>query len=129
MEDTIFTRIIKGEMPSHKVYEDERSMAIMDIHPTQPGQVVVFSKAQVDHFMDLDPEDYHALMAAVKKVSIKMHELFPDARIGVQIEGFDVPHAHVKIFPIHSPADFHAQADENGPDQTTLTQMAEKLSI
>ena len=68
-EDSIFTKIIKGEIPSHKIYEDERTLAFVDINPIQPGQVVVVSKAQVDSFMDLADEDYSALWQTVRNVA------------------------------------------------------------
>lgn len=130
MQDSVFTKIIKGEIPSHKVYEDEKTLAFMDINPIQPGMVLVIPKAQVDHFMDLDDHDYQALMAAVKKVARKMHEVFPDKRIAVHIEGLDVPHAHVKLFPFASAQEFRASPNTaTEPNHPALAQMAEKLKV
>lgn len=128
MEDSIFTKIIKGEIPCHKIYEDEKTIAFMDIHPVQQGMVLVVPKVQVDHFIDLTPDDYQALMATVHKVSLRLHEAFPDKRIGVQIEGFDVPHTHVKLIPVASSDEFIARADMNkDPDHVALALVAEKL--
>jgi histidine triad (HIT) family protein len=130
MQDSVFTKIIKGEIPSHKVYEDERTLAFMDINPIQPGMVLVIPKAQVDHFMDLDDQDYLSLMATVKKVARKMHEVFPDKRIAVHIEGLDVPHAHVKLFPFASAQEFRAAPNTaTEPNHPALAQMAEKLKV
>ncbi len=130
MQESIFTKIIKGDIPSHKVYEDDRAIAFMDIHPLQPGMVLVVPKVQIDHFMDLPDEDYEALMAAVKKVALRLHEVFPDKRVGVQIEGLDVPHAHVKIFPFSSSDEFRARPDtDSEPDHGALAEMAERLKI
>ena len=130
MQDSVFTRIIKGEIPSHKVYEDDRTIAFMDINPIQTGMVLVVPKAQVDHFIELSDKDYQALMASVKKVGQKMQEIFPDKRIGVQIEGLDVPHAHVKVFPFASANEFRALPNTMlEPNHPALAQMAKKLKI
>lgn len=130
MEDSIFTKIIKGEIPCHKIYEDGKTIAFMDIHPVQPGMVLVVPKAQVDHFMDLADDDYAALMSAVQRVSQKLRTIFPDKRVGVQIEGFDVPHAHVKLIPVATGAEFYARADMAiEPDHAALADMAKRLSF
>lgn len=130
MQDSVFTKIIKGDIPSHKVYEDERTLAFMDINPIQPGMVLVIPKAQVDHFMDLAEDDYAALMETVRRVARKMHEVFPDKRVAVQIEGLDVPHAHVKMFPFASAGEFRALPNTSTePNHPALAQMADKLAI
>ena len=130
MADSIFTKIIKGEIPAHKVYEDKQTLAFMDIHPIQPGMVLVVPKNQVGHFFELPDEDYIALMATVKKVAARLKEAFPQKqRIGVIIEGFDLPeHTHVKVFPADSGNDLRQVPDMNAePDNTALAAMAEKL--
>lgn len=130
MHDSVFTKIIKGEIPAHKVYEDDKTLAFMDINPVQPGMVLVVPKVQIDHFMDLEDADYQALMAAVKKVSKKMRQVFPDKRVAVMIEGLDVPHAHVKLFPFASAGEFRALPNTNTePNHPALAQMAEKLKV
>ncbi len=128
MTDSIFTKIIKGEIPCHKVYEDDRTLAFLDIHPVQPGMVLVISKKQIDHFMDLPDEDYRALMMTVKKVAGRLRQVFPDKRVGVQIEGFDVAHTHVKLIPISSGEEFRAKPDATTEaDPRILAEMAVKL--
>lgn len=130
MQESVFTRIIKGEIPSHKVYEDEKTIAFMDINPVQTGMVLIVPKIQIDHFMELPDDDYRALMVTLKKVSLKMHEVFPDKRVGVQIEGLDVPHAHIKVFPIASADDFRKVPNTSTePNHPALAQMANKLQI
>lgn len=131
VEDSIFTKIIKGEIPCHKVYEDNMTMAIMDIHPIQPGHVLVFTKIQVEDFFDLPDEDYQAFAETIKKVAARLKEVFPDKRrIGVQIEGLDVPHVHAKVFPINSAADFHNIPDQTtGPNHAILADLAKKLAF
>lgn len=130
MSDSIFTRIIKGEIPCHKIYEDDHTIAFMDIHPVQSGMVLVVPKLQIDHFMDLPDPEYQALMSTVKKVAQKMHEVFPNKRIGVQIEGLDIPHAHIKLLPFSSGDEYRAQPSlKSEPDHATLGQMAKKLQV
>lgn len=112
MSDSIFTRIIKGEIPCHKVYEDEHTIAFLDIHPIQPGQVLVVPKLQIADFYDLPDSEYEAFFATVKKVAQKLREQFPaKKRIGVMIEGLDVDHAHAKLFPIDTGAEYRYEPD------------------
>ncbi len=93
MEDSIFTKIIKGEIPSHKVFEDERTFAFLDIHPIQPGHTLVVPKKQIEFVWDLAVEDYQALMATAQKVALRLKEIFPEMyRIALHIEGLDVAH-------------------------------------
>ena len=129
MQDSIFTKIIKGEIPCHKVYEDDKTLAFMDIHPFNEGQVLVVPKEQVEFVWDLQDEDYRALWSTVKKIAYRLREVFPDKiRVGVHVEGLDVNHAHVKIFPFSTGAEFHARADDDAePDHEELAKLAEKL--
>jgi histidine triad (HIT) family protein len=131
MADSIFTRIIKGELPCHKVYEDDQTFAFMDIHPVQPGQVVVVSKRQVATVWDLSDEEYQAMMHAVRTIATKMQQVFPNKkRITVMIEGLDIDHAHIKIFPADSGVEYRAEPDMDAePDHPALAALAEKLSI
>jgi histidine triad (HIT) family protein len=130
MEDSVFTKIIKGEIPAHRVYEDEKTIAIMDISPIQPGHVLVIPKTQVEDFYNLSNEDYTALFKTVKKVATKLKQVFPSKKkIALQIEGLDVPHAHVKLFPIDNAEQFRALNSASEPDHQALSEMATKLKI
>lgn len=130
-QDSIFTKIIKGEIPCHKVYEDEFSFAFMDINPIQAGHVLVVSKKQVANFYELNDADYQGLMNAVKKIAEKIKLVFSEKkRIGVMIEGLEVDHVHVKIFPIDTGQEFRKEPDvRNEPDHEALAQMAQKLAL
>lgn len=130
MQDSIFTKIIKREIPCHAVYEDDKTLAFMDINPVRQGQVLVVPKAQVDHFMDLPEADYRALMDVVKQVAQRLRQVFPDKRVGVIIEGFEVPHAHVKLLPISSGDELRAMPSEDGqPDHPKLAEIAKQLAF
>ena len=75
MADSIFTKIIKGEIPCHKIYEDELTFAFLDLHPKMPGHVLVIPKKQIDHLWDLQTVDYQALMSASKKIATRIREV------------------------------------------------------
>lgn len=131
MEESIFTKIIKGEIPCHKIYEDDRTFAFLDIHPVQPGMALVVTKTQVDTVYDLNEEDYAALWQTVKKVAMRLQQAFPEKRrIGLQVEGLEVAHPHVKIFPINTGTEFRAEPDLAAePDHTALAELAQKLAF
>jgi histidine triad (HIT) family protein len=130
-EDSIFTKIIRGEIPCHKVYEDDKTFAFLDIHPVQPGMTLVVTKTQAPTFLDLDDEDYTALWQAVQKVAQRMQKVFPEkSKIGIQVEGLDVPHVHVKLIPIDSGEEFRTAPDMTAePDHTALAEIARKLAF
>jgi len=131
MEPSIFTKIIKGEIPCHKIYEDGKVIAFLDIHPIQPGHVLVVPKVQVDHFDKLDQGDYGAVFAAVRRVALRIKEVTGAKRACVRIEGFDVPHAHVHVYPCNSPEDFYGKPDraQKEPDHASLAELAAKLAF
>lgn len=132
MEPSIFTKIIKGEVPCYKVYEDDKTLAFLDIHPAQPGQTVVVPKKQVPFVWDLDPADYQALMSTVQKVGRRLRENFPEkTRVGVAIAGVDVKdHAHVVVLPFSTGSEYHSIADTtHEPDHAALAKMAKKLAF
>ena len=130
MADSIFTKIIKGKIPSHKIYEDDKTLAFLDIHPKTTGHVLVIPKKEVDHLWDLPDEDYQAVMATSKKVAQRIREVLNPLRVGMQVEGVGVPHAHVHIFPFNSSREFYTPADLNAePNPSALAEMAKKLAF
>lgn len=130
MPDSIFTKIIRGEIPSHKVYEDDQALAFLDIHPIQPGHTLVVSKQQVQFLWELDDATYQAVMATVRKVARRCQEVLGVPYVGVQVIGVDVPHAHVHVVPFSTVEGFRNHADMSSePDHTALAAMAEKLAF
>lgn len=101
MEDSIFTKIIRGVIPCYKVYEDEKVFAMLDIEPLADGHVLVFPKKQVDLLWDLPDEDYQYLMQIAKKLARKIQAEFNPLRVGMAVEGFGVPHAHIHLVPLY----------------------------
>lgn len=96
---SIFSKIIAGEIPSYKIYEDEKTFAFLDINPESKGHTLVVPKVEVDKIYELSDEDYHALWAAVKKVAAHMEEV-SGRRTLMKVIGTDVPHAHVHLMPM-----------------------------
>lgn len=130
MEDSIFTKIIRGEIPSYKIYEDDKTLAFLDIHPVTEGHTLVIPKKQVEFVWDLEDDDYRALMATVKKVARQLREKSGQPFIGTQIIGIDVPHAHVHLIPFSDVKDFRYVPDQSAtPNFDKLAAVAEKLAF
>ncbi len=96
---SIFTKIIEGEIPSYKIYEDDKTYAFLDINPETKGHTLVVPKVEVDKIYELADDDYAALWASVKKVAQHMEEV-TGRRVVMKVIGTDVPHAHVHLMPI-----------------------------
>ena len=129
MQDSIFTKIIKGDIPSHKVYEDDHTLAFLDIHPLTRGHTLVIPKKQVEFVWDLSDEDYEHLMTSVKKVALHLRATLGVPYVGVQVIGVDVPHAHVQLVPFTNAAtEYHGQQDMTAePDHAALATLAAQL--
>ena len=93
---SIFSKIIAGEIPCYKIYEDEKTFAFLDIHPETPGHTLVVPKNEVDKIYDLPMEDYLAVMKTVKILAKRMEEVFGERTL-LKVIGTDVPHAHVHL--------------------------------
>jgi histidine triad (HIT) family protein len=128
MEDSVFTKIIKGELPSHKVYEDEQTIAMIPLYPTAKAKVLVIPKVQVDAFIDLEEHDYQALMRTVQLVGQRIREVFQPKRVGLQVVGLDVPHVHVHVIGFDTMEQYLEQPDESQPpDHQANAALAKQL--
>lgn len=96
---SVFAKIVAGEIPCYKIYEDDRVMAFLGIHPETKGHTLVIPKVEIDRIYDLEDADYNALMAAAKKIARHMEDVL-GARIVWKVVGTDVPHAHIHLMPI-----------------------------
>ncbi|HEU5122287.1 MAG TPA: HIT family protein [Candidatus Saccharimonadales bacterium] len=129
MEDSIFTKIIKGEIPAHKVYEDDKTIAFLTIQPVREGHTLVVPKIQVDQYIDLPDEDYDAMWRTVKKVAARLREVTGKERIGIVIKGIDVPHAHVHLIPFNRGESLKADGTPEIQPPEVLAPIAEKLKL
>jgi histidine triad (HIT) family protein len=130
MEDSIFTKIVKGELPCHKIYEDDQTLAFLDIFPLTEGHTLVIPKKQVEFVWDLEDDDYQAVMSAAKKVALRLREVIGTKYIGEVIEGVDVPHAHVKLIPFNEASQLKSEQDTSKePNHPALATLAKKLAF
>ena len=107
MEETIFTKIVKGEIPCYKIAEDDRFFAFLDISPLAKGHTLVITKLQNDYIFDLDDQMLGDMMVFAKKVAKAMKQVLPCQRIGVAVIGLEVPHAHIHLVPISKEGDLN----------------------
>ncbi len=130
MDDSIFTKIINGEIPSHKIYEDDTVFAFLDIHPINTGHTLVVPKQQVEFLWDLDDATYQSVMAAVKKIAEHMRQVLNVEYVGQQVIGVDVPHAHVHLIPFNTIDEYHNVPDVSAdPNHGALGAIAKKLQM
>ncbi len=97
-EPSVFTRIINGEINQHILYQDSECFVILTHEPMTPGHLMVIPREQIDHLWDVEDDLYQHLMAITKKMALKMREIYDYKRIGMIVEGFGVPHAHIHVF-------------------------------
>ncbi|MDO6388536.1 HIT family protein [Pontibacter sp. BT731] len=126
MEPSIFTKIVKGEIPAYKIAEDDRYLAFLDVFPTTKGHTLVIPKQQIDYLFDLDDALYLGLMAFAKKVAAAVEKAVPCKRIGVAVVGLEVPHAHVHLIPLNKMADMNF-ANKQQFSKEEFEEVAEKI--
>jgi len=124
---TLFTRILDGELPGRFVYADEVCTAFLTIAPLQPGHTLVVPRAEVDHWLDLDPETVAHLMKVAQQVGKAQQAAFSPARVGMIIAGMEVPHTHLHVIPIRSEADLDFARADHGVSDASLDDAAERL--
>jgi histidine triad (HIT) family protein len=125
--DTIFTKIVKGEIPAYKVAEDDRFLAFLDVNPLVKGHTLVIPKQQVDYIFDLEEEQLADLHRFSQKVAKALKKAIPCNRIGVAVIGLEVPHAHVHLIPINSMQDMNFANPKIKLSREEYEQTAEKI--
>ncbi|MGB4762645.1 MAG: HIT family protein [Candidatus Saccharimonas sp.] len=131
MEDSVFTKIIKGEIPSAKIYEDDVVLAFLTIQPFSEGHTLVVPKKQVDQLWDLDDDTYAHLMVSAKEIGAHLREATGSVRVGMVVKGFEVPHVHVHLIPMRAGEHTNLDPTEDAPmaDFASLTALAEELRL
>jgi histidine triad (HIT) family protein len=104
---SIFSRIIAGEIPCHKIAENDQYFAFLDVFPCAVGHVLVIPKQEIDYLFDLSDELYAGLMAFAKQIEPAIRKAIPCKRVGVAVIGLEVPHAHVHLIPMNSMNDMN----------------------
>ena len=108
---SVFTRIIQGEIPCHKIAENDKFIAFLDITPVAKGHTLVVPKMEVDYFFDMNSDLLAEINLFAKEVATKLQRTIPCRRIGVAIIGLEVPHAHVHLIPLNTMADINFSAE------------------
>ena len=129
MSDSIFTKIIKGEIPCYKIAEDDRFIAFLDVYPIKKGHTLVVPKAQIDYLFDLDDSLLSDLMIFAKKVAQKMERAISCERIGIAVIGLEVPHAHIHLVPLDTVGDIDFSQPKLQLSAMEMTEIADSIRI
>jgi histidine triad (HIT) family protein len=100
--ESIFSKIVRGEIPSYKIAEDENYFAFLDIHPLAEGHTLVIPKKEIDYLFDMDDELYQGLFLFAKKVAAALRKVIPCERIGIAVIGLEISHTHIHLVPIRT---------------------------
>ncbi len=125
---TIFTKIIKGEIPCYKVAEDENYFAFLDINPLRAGHTLVVPKHETDYIFDLDDDLLSGLMLFSKRVAAAIKSAIPCNRIGVAVLGLEVPHAHIHLVPMDKMDDINFRNPKLKFSPDEFKEIAAKIS-
>ena len=124
MVPSIFTRIVKGEIPAHKIAETEDFLAFLDINPLAKGHTLVIPKKQVDYLFDLEDQLYLGLHIFAREIAHALKQAIPCKRIGTAVIGLEVPHVHLHLVPINEIGDLNFSNEKLSFSQEELAQIA-----
>lgn len=124
---SLFTKIVRGEVPAYKVAENDRYLAFLDIFPLAKGHVLVIPKEEVDYIFDIDDEHLAGLHVFAKSVAKKIEKAIPCERIGVAVIGLEVPHAHVHLIPLQSVEDINFSRPKLELSEEELESIAQSI--
>jgi histidine triad (HIT) family protein len=125
---TIFSRIIKGEIPCYKIAEDDNYLAFLDINPLKEGHTLVVPKIETDYLFDIDDDQLSGLILFSKRVAEAIKSAIPCNRIGVAVLGLEVPHAHIHLVPMNSMEDVNFRNPKLKLSPEEFREIAEKIS-
>jgi len=126
--ETIFTKIIKGDIPSYKIHENESFYTFLDINPNAKGHTLVIPKKPVDKLFDLDEETYTELFKYARKIATAIEKSVPCNRVGISVIGLEVPHAHIHLIPLNSMNDANFSAPKTKSTPAEFNELAKKIS-
>lgn len=124
---SIFSKIIAGEIPCHKIAENEHCFAFLDIFPLAKGHTLVIPKREVDKYFDLSNEELSELNIFSKKIAAAIESAIPCKRVGLAVIGLEVPHAHMHLIPLQSVEDINFEREKLKLSQEELSEIAEKI--
>ncbi len=124
---SIFNKIISGELPSHKVAENDRFLAFLDVSPLVMGHTLIIPKTEVDYIFDLDDDLLGEMMIFAKKVAISLKSVCLCKKIGVTVIGLEVPHAHIHLVPMNELNDMNFSKLKLTPSSVELATLASRI--
>lgn len=124
---SIFSKIIAGEIPCHKIAENEDFLAFLDIMPLTQGHALVIPKKEIDYIFDLENEEYKSLWSFAQYVSKAIKKSIACKKVGVAVIGLEVPHAHIHLVPINNVEDMNFSKPKLKLSQEELAETAEKI--
>ena len=125
---TIFTKIVEGQIPSYKIYEDEKFYAFLDINPMAKGHTLVIPKQEVDYLFDIDDTMLSEMIVIAKKIAKAMEQAVACTRVGMMVIGLEVPHAHIHLIPIQNEGDMNLSNKRVELSKEEFTQIAKDIS-
>lgn len=124
---SIFSKIVAGDIPCHRVAENAAFLAFLDIMPLAPGHTLVIPKVEVDRIWDLEPALLGELHVFSQKVALAMEDVMPCQRVGQAVIGLEVPHAHVHLIPLNAVADINFERPKPQVTQEELADVAARI--
>lgn len=124
---SVFTRIIAGELPGRFVWRDDVVVAFLTIEPIRPGHVLVVPRAEVDHWIDLEPAVWARVAEVAQVIGLALRDAMGAPRVGQMIAGFEVPHVHVHVFPAEDLGDLSFDRVDRSPDPADLDDAAARI--
>ena len=124
---SIFSKIVAGEIPCHKIAENDQFLAFLDVFPLVHGHVLVVPKKETDYIFDIENAELAAMILFAKKISKAIRKAVPCKRIGVTVIGLEVPHAHIHLVPMNSANDVNFTQEKLNPTKEELAAMAERI--
>lgn len=124
---SIFSKIISGEIPAHKVAETDNFLAFLDVNPLVMGHTLVIPKKEIDYIFDMDDELYGGLQFFAKVVAQGVKKAFPCKKVGVAVIGLEVPHTHIHLIPMNNVSDMNFAKEKLKPTQEELAKAAAKI--
>lgn len=125
MNDCVFCKIARKEIPATFVYEDDNVIAFLDLHPMNPGHTLVVPKTHSETFLDMDEVTYSALMHVAHELAKKVHRAFPTPRLSLLTKGFNVAHTHVHLIPLNDDGDLVGRFGVHLPPASSDEELAE----
>ena len=124
---SLFTKIVQGDIPSHKIAETNQFLAFLDVFPLAKGHVLVIPKKETDSIFDIENQEYKDLWSFAKKMAKAIEKSIPCKKVGVAVIGLEVPHAHIHLIPLQSVEDINFSRPKLKLESAELEEIAERI--